>query len=94
MCRSRRELSSAYFLAKFGFDTAENERLTRTVSLARLTRLTRVRQFDENPVELRVRRNLAVHGELVLVVVLPHALLGLRALRGLPAYVRSIFAFN
>ena len=25
MCRSRRELSNAYFLAKFGFDTAENE---------------------------------------------------------------------
>ena len=24
MCRSRRELSNAYFLAKFGFDTAEN----------------------------------------------------------------------
>ena len=25
MCRSRRELSKAYLLAKFGFDTAENE---------------------------------------------------------------------
>ena len=25
MCRSRRELSNAYFRAKFGFDTAENE---------------------------------------------------------------------
>ena len=25
MCRSRRELSNAYFLAKFRFDTAENE---------------------------------------------------------------------
>ena len=25
MCRSRRELSNTYFLAKFGFDTAENE---------------------------------------------------------------------
>ena len=25
MSRSRRELSNAYFLAKFGFDTAENE---------------------------------------------------------------------
>ena len=25
MCRSRRELSNAYLLAKFGFDTAENE---------------------------------------------------------------------
>ena len=25
MCRSRRELSNAYFLAKCGFDTAENE---------------------------------------------------------------------
>ena len=25
MCRSRRELSNAYFLAKFGFDTEENE---------------------------------------------------------------------
>ena len=24
-CRSRRELSNAYFLAKFGFDTAEND---------------------------------------------------------------------
>ena len=24
-CRSRRELPNAYFLAKFGFDTAENE---------------------------------------------------------------------
>ena len=24
MCRSRRELSNAYLLAKFGFDTAEN----------------------------------------------------------------------
>ena len=24
-CRSRRELSNAYLLAKFGFDTAENE---------------------------------------------------------------------
>ena len=42
MCRSRRELSNAYFLAKFGFDTAENERLTRKVQLARQTRLTRV----------------------------------------------------
>ena len=26
LCRSRRELSNEYFLAKFGFDTAENER--------------------------------------------------------------------
>ena len=26
-CRSRRELSNAYLLAKFGFDTAENEPL-------------------------------------------------------------------
>ena len=25
LCRSRRELSSAYLLATFGFDTAENE---------------------------------------------------------------------
>ena len=25
MCRSRRKLSNAYFLAKFRFDTAENE---------------------------------------------------------------------
>ena len=25
LCRSRRELSNEYFLAKFGFDTAENE---------------------------------------------------------------------
>ena len=25
LCRSRRELSNAYFLAKIGFDTAENE---------------------------------------------------------------------
>ena len=25
MCRPRRELSNAYFLAKFGFDRAENE---------------------------------------------------------------------
>ena len=25
LCRSRREVSNAYFLAKFGFDTAENE---------------------------------------------------------------------
>ena len=25
LCRSRRELSNAYLLAKFGFDTAENE---------------------------------------------------------------------
>ena len=25
MCRSRRELSNEYFLAKIGFDTAENE---------------------------------------------------------------------
>ena len=25
MCRSRRELSNAYLLAKFGFNTAENE---------------------------------------------------------------------
>ena len=25
MCRSRRKLSNAYLLAKFGFDTAENE---------------------------------------------------------------------
>ena len=25
LCRSRRELSNAYFVAKFGFDTAENE---------------------------------------------------------------------
>ena len=24
-CRSRRELSNAYLLAKFGFDTAQNE---------------------------------------------------------------------
>ena len=28
LCRSRRELSNAYFLAKFGFDTADNEHLT------------------------------------------------------------------
>ena len=25
LCRSRRELSNAYLLAKFGFDTTENE---------------------------------------------------------------------
>ena len=25
MCRSQRELSNAYLLSKFGFDTAENE---------------------------------------------------------------------
>ena len=25
LCRSRREVSNAYFLAKIGFDTAENE---------------------------------------------------------------------
>ena len=25
LCRSRRELSNAYFLAKFGLDSAENE---------------------------------------------------------------------
>ena len=25
LCRSRRELSNEYLLAKFGFDTAENE---------------------------------------------------------------------
>ena len=25
MCRSRRELSNAYLLANFGFDTAEND---------------------------------------------------------------------
>ena len=25
LCRSRRELSNAYLLAKFGFDTAEND---------------------------------------------------------------------
>ena len=31
LCRSRRELSNAYFHAKFGFDTADNECLTRTV---------------------------------------------------------------
>ena len=31
LCRSRRKLSNAYFLAKFGFDAADNERLTRTV---------------------------------------------------------------
>ena len=31
LCRSRRELSNAYFLAKFGFDTADNEHLTRTI---------------------------------------------------------------
>ena len=30
-CRSRRELSNAYFDAKFGFDTADNEHLTRTI---------------------------------------------------------------
>ena len=27
LCRSRRELSNTYLLAKFGFDTAENEPL-------------------------------------------------------------------
>ena len=27
LCRSRRELSNEYLLAKFGFDTAENEPL-------------------------------------------------------------------
>ena len=32
LCRSRRELSNAYFLAKFGFDTAENQ--ARIFSLA------------------------------------------------------------
>ena len=42
LCRSRRELSNAYVLAKFGFDTADND-------------LTRVRQLDENPIQLRVR---------------------------------------
>ena len=30
-CRSREELSNAYFLAKLGFDTADNEHLTRTI---------------------------------------------------------------
>ena len=28
LCRSRRELSNEYLLAKFGFDTAENEPVT------------------------------------------------------------------
>ena len=34
LCRSRRELSNAYFLAKFGFDTAENEIVRSTAAAA------------------------------------------------------------
>ena len=45
LCRSRRELSNAYLLAKFGFDTAENEpfrdgrEMLRGVPLERLLEL-------------------------------------------------------
>ena len=33
-CRSRREFSNAYFVAKFGFDTAVNEPFQHLVSLS------------------------------------------------------------
>ena len=38
-CRSRRELSNAYLLAKFGFDTAENERRHVPLNVTGLPRL-------------------------------------------------------
>ena len=40
MCRSRRELSNAYLLAKFGFDTAENEPSNVTKAAAEVAKLS------------------------------------------------------
>ena len=34
LCRSRRELSNEYLLAKIGFDTAENELIVRSTAAA------------------------------------------------------------
>ena len=45
LCRSRRELSDAYFLAKFGFDTIDNEPCkVCPLSAYRYPRLSRLRE--------------------------------------------------
>ena len=46
LCRSRRELSNAYLLAEFGFDTAENEPLKVCQQLAK--------------VRIKVRKNIGI----------------------------------
>ena len=48
MCRSRRELSKAYFLAKFGFDTAENEPCKHEENLAKKARFRQRVRFLED----------------------------------------------
>ena len=53
MGRSRRELSNAYLLAKFGFDTAENE----PSKICRIRTGTRWRPRGGAPVGVRRVRN-------------------------------------
>ena len=45
MCRSRRELSNEYSLAKFGLDTAENEPILILINFSSLQRFN----FDRAP---------------------------------------------
>ena len=52
MCRSRREHSNAYLLAKFGFDTAENEPFqVCSLSAYRSPRLMNVAELAKQAVE-------------------------------------------
>ena len=60
MCRSRQELSNAYLLAKFGFDTAENEPSEVCVSKDKLTVVVHVVQQDRTLARLA---ELAVEGD-------------------------------
>ena len=46
LCRSRRELSNEYFLAKFGLDTAENEP-SKVCPIERCTQPAEVKSLDE-----------------------------------------------
>ena len=58
MCRSRRELSNAYFLAKFGIDTAENEPCKRLEERRRLPLLADHAQLAVKPAVLRLQGDL------------------------------------
>ena len=58
MCRSRRELSNAYLLAKFGFDTAENEPYYFEISSSREfeIELRKNEPLTCNPVDLSLQK--------------------------------------
>ena len=60
-CRSRRELSNAYFLAKFRFDTAENEPAKNLQNFAKLKNIF-FANFANDPCLARSGLSLAIVG--------------------------------